>query len=72
MNQVFTAICTAIVAAGVLAWTAGVALANGAPPGLNSQPTPLISPQPAVAVAAVAGVAGAVAGGWWLIRRIKP
>jgi membrane associated rhomboid family serine protease len=63
---------TAFLSTAVLVLTAPVALANGAPPGLNSQPTPLVAPPSAVAAAAVAGVAGAVAGGWWLIRRIKP
>ena len=51
----------------VLLLTASVALANQGPPPL---PKPVA--EPSVALAAIAGGAGAVLAGWWLARRPKP
>ena len=51
----------------VLLLSASVALANQGPPTL-----PKSVAEPSVALAAVAGGAGAVLAGWWFARRIKP
>jgi hypothetical protein len=51
----------------VLLLAAPVALANAGPPRVPPSVT-----EPSVALAAVAGVAGAVLAGWWLARRPRP
>lgn len=60
-------IISSAVAVGVVLLMASVALANAGPPR-----PPQSLAQPSVAIAAVAGVAGALVAGWWFVRRMKP